>query len=567
MKKKLMALLLAVTVSVPLMACGGSQAGQTSEGASSAADETGEAVAEAAESTSELTDGKFAETQHITVEVWDDGSQGSETSHETNKFNKYIKDQMLEQHNVDVEFVAVPRSNETEQINNLLAAGSAPDICYTFDYATIQTYADMGGVADLSEAVEKYKADLPNMWDWLGETNIYWDQDPTTGSLWALEGKMAVNNRELSFIREDWLKKLGLEVPTTTEEFYQTIVAFRDNADVLLGKDADKMIPFSVSYDVGWRAAMLIGSCLDPDVTDKEYYVKGFDDRLLTQNGTKEAIKLLNQWYNEDLMWDDFALYTSGDTTEDDMIKAGYVGAFTHIWDMPYRGGADSYQANLKKHVGEDAAYIPVDCFEDKNGNYTKWSISQTDRHIFFPATNDNLLASLLYIDFISDPATIEYLQIGDEGVNHKVNEEGAVETLTATGDDKQISGQNYYLTITVNGMKLQDADATVKAIAYNYPEIDPSYVEQAYKLADTDKRVNKNAKCGSISAENGMGTTLSSKRDVLLDTAMSCPVDQFESTWENGMNDYLSAGGQAIQDERKQAWNNLYGDAEMLPE
>ena len=322
MKKKLMALLLAVTVSVPLMACGGSQAGQTSEGASSAADETGEAVAEAAESTSELTDGKFAETQHITVEVWDDGSQGSETSHETNKFNKYIKDQMLEQHNVDVEFVAVPRSNETEQINNLLAAGSAPDICYTFDYATIQTYADMGGVADLSEAVEKYKADLPNMWDWLGETNIYWDQDPTTGSLWALEGKMAVNNRELSFIREDWLKKLGLEVPTTTEEFYQTIVAFRDNADVLLGKDADKMIPFSVSYDVGWRAAMLIGSCLDPDVTDKEYYVKGFDDRLLTQNGTKEAIKLLNQWYNEDLMWDDFALYTSGDTTEDDMIKA-----------------------------------------------------------------------------------------------------------------------------------------------------------------------------------------------------------------------------------------------------
>ena len=474
---------------------------------------------------------------------------------------------MLEQHNVDVEFVAVPRSNETEQINNLLAAGSAPDICYTYDYATIQTYADMGGVADLSEAVEKYKADLPNMWDWLGETNVYWDQDPTTGSLWALEGKMAVNNRELSFIREDWLKKLDLEVPTTTEEFYQTLVAFRDNADVLLGKDADKMIPFSVSYDVGWRAAMLIGSCLDPDVTDKEYYVKGFDDRLLTQNGTKEAIKLLNQWYNEDLMWDDFALYTSGDTTEDDMIKAGYVGAFTHSWDMPYRNGADSYQANLKKNVGEDAAYIPVDCFEDKNGNYTKWSISQTDRHIFFPATNDNLLASLLYIDFISDPATIEYLQIGDEGVNHKVNEEGAVETLTATGDDMQISGQNFYLTITVNGLKLQDADATVKAIAYNYPEIDPSYVEQAYKLADTDKRVNKNAKCGSISAENGMGTTLSSKRDVLLDTAMSCPVDQFESTWENGMNDYLSAGGQAIQDEREQAWNNLYGDAEMLPE
>ena len=53
------------------------------------------------------------------------------------------------------------------------------------------------------------------------------------------------------------------------------IIAFRDNAETLLGADADKMIPYSVSFDVGWRAALLIESFIDPDVSDYEYYVNG----------------------------------------------------------------------------------------------------------------------------------------------------------------------------------------------------------------------------------------------------------------------------------------------------
>ena len=157
---------------------------------------------------------------------------------------------------------------------------------------------------------------------------MYWDKSVEDGTLWAIEGKRANNNRIVTYIRKDWLDTLGLEEPTTREEFYNCMVAFRDNADTLLGKDAKQMVPFSVSSDVGWRAALLIESFMDPDVTDKELYTLGFDDRKLTQNGTKEAIQLLNQWYNEDLMWKDFAIAESN--TEDDMMKAGYVGAFMH---------------------------------------------------------------------------------------------------------------------------------------------------------------------------------------------------------------------------------------------
>ena len=513
----------------------------------------------------ELTDGKFAETKHITVEVYDRGIDGG-SDVTNNMYTEYIKKGMLEDHNVEVEFVAVPRWTEVEQINNLLAAGTAPDLCVTYDLPTIKTYSAMGGVCDMSELVETYKDDLPNLWNWLTETNIYWDKDPATGELYDIETKLANQNRTNCFVRRDWLDKLGLEAPTTKEEFYNMLCAFRDNAETLLGDDADKMIPFSVSYDVGWRASTLIESFLDPEMSDKEFYVNGFDDRKLTQNGVRDAIELLNTWYNEGLMWKDFALYTAGDTTEDDMMKAGYVGAFIHNWDYPYRNGADSIQANLQRLVGEDAAYVAIDPFEDKNGTHTKWIAGPIDRKVFFPITNQEPLACLLYLDWLSVPEHLEYLQIGDEGVTHEKLESGAVKIIAATGDAIQNSGFNIDYTLTCNGLHLVDDEQTALSIAYSYAEVDPELVEIANAVAKVDTREGKNANCGTIEAENGMTETLNSKRDILLDTSVSAAADAFADTFDNAMADYLGSGGQAIMDERAQKWEATYGDTDMLP-
>lgn len=581
MFKKLAAAVLAACLTMSLAACGGGSsdtqsAPATQDSASDAADTTEPAAdteadapadeAAADPTNGEVVDGKFVDTRHITVEVYDRGNDGG-SDPTNNMYTKWIQEQMLEKHNVEVEFVAVPRWTEVEQINNLLAAGNAPDICLTYDYPTIQTYANMGGVLDLASYVEDYKSLLPNMWNWLGETNIYWDKNPTTGELWAIETKLATTNRINTFVRKDWLDKLGLSEPTTKQEFEDMLIAFRDNADTLLGADADKMIPYSVSYDVGWRAATLIESFIDPDISDREYYVNGFDDRKYTENGTKEAVRLLNKWYNEGLMWDDFALYGSGDTTEDDMMKAGYVGAFTHNWDYPYRNGEDSILANLKRLVGEDATYVVVDPFEDSKGTHTKFVSGPIDRKIFFPSTNDEPLASMMYIDFISEPEVIQYLQIGDEGVTHNVLDDGAIEVIAAEGDAIQNSGFNIDLTITCNGLNLVDPEQTLKSTAHSYASIDPALVEEANAVAQTDIRVGKNVNVGAIEAEEGMGPALSEKRDVAYDLSVSAPVDQFDAVWDQNMTDYLNAGGQAIIDERAEKWEATFGDTDSLPE
>ncbi len=562
MKKLISVLLVSILIVLSLTACGGKGNSNNTPAVSQETntDKKGEVTPtkEAEEENAEIVDGKFTTTRKITVEVFDRGNDGG-SKPEDNFYTDFIKEGMLRDHNVEVTFVPVPRWTEVEQINNLLAAGDAPDICVTYDYSTIQTYANMGGVTDLNPYVNDNKDILPNLWGLLQETNINWDKDPQAGTLWALEARLANSARINTFVREDWLKKLKLSEPTTLEEFESMLKAFKENASTLLGAEADKMVPFSISFDVGWRADHLISSFVPNGISDKDKFINGFDDRKLLYPGIKSGIQVLNKWYNEGLVWKDFPLYGSGDPTEDNMMKAGYVGAFIHNWDYPYRNGEDSINNNLKRLVGEDAGYVAVRPFKNEAGLYTKFLPGPVDRKIFFPATNDEPVASMLYLDWISNLENRIFLQTGEEGVTHEKMEDGSIKTMAATGEKIMNSQNNIDYTITINGLDLGNEELTVKSIALSYVGVDPSYIEKAFKLSTYDGVYDNKYNVGEIKSEEGMGTALSEKRNTLLTQSIVAESGKFDSVFDSGYTDYLNSGGQAIIDERKAAWEKTF--------
>lgn len=565
MKKRVLAVLLAAAMTLSLAACGSTTSTSTSVATSTSTSTAASTETKADEPDANgMLNGKFVETRHITVEVFD---RDGKTPAADNYWTQWIQAQMLDLYNVEVEFVAVPRWTETDQINNLLAASTAPDICYTYSYPTIQTYYEMGGVTDLYPLLEANKDLLPNLYEWLGDELIYWDLNPVDNTLIAIEGRRNNTYRINTFVRQDWLEKLNMKAPTTTEEFEAMLVAFRDNAELLLGADADRMVPYCVTNDVGWTAAPVFESFMDPDITDREYYINGFDDRKFTENGVKEATRLLNKWYNDGLLWKDFALAADG-TPSDDMCKAGFVGAFSHNYDYPFRNGEDSFNAVLAATYGEGAKFVAINCFTDKNGKYTHYEYTAPDRKAFLPATNTEPLASLLYLDFISTQSVIEYLQIGEEGINHTVLDGGAI-AIAAVSDENvaynQNSGNNIDLTMTCNGLRLATDELTIKSLAYGYANVDPADVATAMNVAAEDAVANKNVSVGTIAAE-AEGTDLTGKRDQTWANSITCSVADFDAVWDKGMSEYLAAGGQAIIDERTAAWENTFGSATMLP-
>ncbi|MDR1262485.1 MAG: extracellular solute-binding protein [Oscillospiraceae bacterium] len=514
---------------------------------------------------------RFIDTRKITVEIFDRGLDNGKTPAYDNKWTQWIHDSLLAKHNIEVEYQPVDRWTEVDQLNNLLAAGDAPDVCVTYDYSTIQNYAKMGGVIDLAEYVDKYASVLPNLWGWLGESNMYWDKDPATGSIWALEAKLAVNTRINTFVRQDWLEKLGMAEPTTLEEFETMLRAFKDNAELLLGDEADKMVPFSLSQDVGWRNDHLVAAFIPETITDKDIYVYGFDDRHLMFPGYKEAVRKLNEWYNEGLIWPDFALYGDGDSTEDNMFKAGYIGSMIHNWDLPYRDGDNGITGNLHKLVGPDANYMAVTAFQNEVGLYKKFLSAPIDRKVFLTGSNDEPLASLLYLDFVSDADTVMFLQVGEEGKTHKVLEDGTIQNISGQeGSDPewiQNSLNNIDYTITINGLNLGgDMELTLKSISTGYAGVDAALIAKAYDASLLDGRIGKHAATGEVEEEIGMSNPLAEKRDVMLCNAIIAKPEDFDNVWDSAWADYLASGAQAIIDGRLAAWEAVYGEETMLP-
>ncbi|MDR0730040.1 MAG: extracellular solute-binding protein [Treponema sp.] len=514
---------------------------------------------------------RFRETKSITVEVFDRGLDGGRSKPEDNFYTRWIREGMLRDHNIAVTFKPVGRWTETDELNNLLAAGSAPDICVTYSYPTIQAYAGMDGVLDLSPYINGYADLFPNIWEWLGDEFINYHRDPKTGRLWAMEGKMSNEAGRNVYVRSDWLKKLGISEPKTLDEFYRMLCAFRDNARTLLGQDANMMIPFIMSLDVAWQSEPLIVSFIPGNLNDRDWFIYGFDDRHLGRPGSisgelavKSAMRVLNKWYNENLIWKDFALYGSTDsTTQDNLTKSGYVGSFMQNWDVPYRDGKNSFTAALHTNVGPDANFIAVQPpFPNNEGTPQHVTGPLIDRKVFFPKSNKEPLASLFYLDWLHQQDNLFFMQFGEEGVTHEKMPDGAIKAISATGDKIMNSPNNIDYTTFINGIKMPTTDLMIKSMVLAYAEVDAAIVEHAYRMSVSPiRKVFGYANVGAVESEEGMGQVLGEKRDAIYAKAVPASPDRFDAIFDAGYQDWLSSGGQAIINERTAKWREFYGD------
>ncbi|MCL2479906.1 MAG: extracellular solute-binding protein, partial [Treponema sp.] len=212
----------------------------------------------------------------ITVEVFDRGTDGGRSDPTNNNWTDWIKQKVLKDENINVSFVSIPRSQEEQGIINKMAAGDAPDIIFTYNAILVNNFALQGGLFEMTPYVDSLMPDLrsflgpdPSV---PGRDFIYRMTDSSTGKLYAVPATrmpIPLGLGEMgSFIRKDWLDKLGLPEPTTTQQFYDTMVAFRDKDPGNVGKGV--VIPYAMrTYD------MMLGAFLDPNLSDKDRWIEG----------------------------------------------------------------------------------------------------------------------------------------------------------------------------------------------------------------------------------------------------------------------------------------------------
>lgn len=153
-----------------------------------------------------------------------------------------------------------------------------------------------------------------------GEYNVRFYLAPTTPVCFERIQYMAfsINDGAMNKINTVWNEAIPFFLSEQWEDAAKTNIKIVE-CKMFCRKGENRMHFFGMSPGIVLEKIVI----WDADITDKEYYINGFDDRALTQSGTKEAVRILNKWYNMGLLWDEFALYKSGDATGDAIQNSG----------------------------------------------------------------------------------------------------------------------------------------------------------------------------------------------------------------------------------------------------
>lgn len=248
--------------------------------------------------------------------------------------------------------ISQTNSNEEEAYNLMLSSGQLADIITYTDAAALTELGYEGGLLPLNDLIEQYAPNIKRVME---------ADDRFRNAAYSLDGNIYVipKNQELFsseywWIRQDWLDKLNLDMPTTVDELYDVLYAFR-NEDPN-GNGLKDEIPL---FDrAGWKHPEEYLYLWDTSTT---FYPR---DGVMTFEPLEENFKVgvtnLRKWYQEGILDPEF--FTRGPSGRDTLLS-GNLGACTHDWVS-----AGNYNKTL---TGEIPGFmmVPFAPPADQNGN------------------------------------------------------------------------------------------------------------------------------------------------------------------------------------------------------
>ncbi|MDR1902601.1 MAG: hypothetical protein LBQ88_10010 [Treponema sp.] len=233
--------------------------------------------------------------------------------------------------NIHINFIVPPANSEKDAFNLLFASGDMPDIIYSSPNsppATAQTYR--GGEDKAIEDgyfinLAEYTQFAPNFMSWIsnGQASglskaVYSDKGNLYGfwGIWKPMNNSVMPELGLA-IRKDFLDKVNKQIPSTYDEWYDVLTAFRDQLKIAAPLYTSKFgIDVFGEFMAGFGTAPYF------------YQVDGKVKYGPMDDAYKEYLAMLHKWYNEGLLDKDFPTRASvGFSADNDMMLNDKVGA------------------------------------------------------------------------------------------------------------------------------------------------------------------------------------------------------------------------------------------------
>ena len=343
--------------------------------------------------------------------------------------DSYISKKVLEDLNIEYIHVTSVGMTPEEKLTQLLVSGEVPDIIDSYGSKTTEL-RKMGAIIPLDEYLtEEY---IPNMmkntyaWDVASELMRRED-----GHIWAIPATFAAVSGPTPYIRYDWLRNLGLEVPTTLDELKDVLIAFTKNDPDGNGKDdtwgtsyGGMYSGISTNFAADWNGWFIAedgtaewGMMSDRMVTYLQYIAD-----LIAEGGMNPEILDPNELGNG----------------HGDAVRAGQLG-----FSFSYNGPQDlSVQEDMRKFQPEAewGPMLPPAGFYDV-GYLPVGGILRQEYCISEKAVKEGKLEKILQLmDYMcndgGNPSAIDYdapyweVSYGERGVNWNVTEDGQFDNI-----------------------------------------------------------------------------------------------------------------------------------------
>jgi len=171
----------------------------------------------------------------------------------TNNDNAIAKE-LNERLNMNINWILKRSENYPQQCSILIASGDYPDAMeyWCSQYPNeLQQMADDGIIRPVDELIAKFGPEFTEE----VRPDFTWFVSQTDGKRYAIPCRFnEMRNGTVLQICSDWLKKLNLEVPDSSEELFKVLTAFKENSDLLVGK-GNQLIPYGgiQGWDDGLR--------------------------------------------------------------------------------------------------------------------------------------------------------------------------------------------------------------------------------------------------------------------------------------------------------------------------
>lgn len=495
-------------------------------------------------STTKTAEGTGSETKAepvtLRVEIFDRGNTpaGGEPP-DNNNWTRWVQEQFGDPNNIKMEYITVPRSEEVSKLNILMAADEAPDVVFTYDRNVMLNYVASDGLAKLDEALKQYG---PNLTEFLGQEVL--DYGIINGAQYAIPAKRPLLGVGVNFIRKDWLDALKLEVPATRDELYTVLKAFKEMDP---GKLGNKVVPFSVRIDDLARKDGINAHVTYTETTEEDFYVKP----EVLRDDYKENIRFFNKLYNEGLLTPNFIIDKDGKLVEQEII-VGNSGMFANLVNILFPGGM---YAKLQENV-PTAELAVVDPFENGKGEHPKWLYDPIGAYHMIPKSSENVKEAIMYLDWISKPDVLYTLQNGIEGEHFTKNAEGFPVPIV-TDETKKTFYNTGDISMIAIGKFFGDNEKNIEGATL---AVDPRY-QQLARETIINSHVDGYFRPifpKPILSEAKNSVILQQKLSEVLVKIITAKPEQFDKLFDEGIEEYMAAGGTEIMEEKKIAYAEL---------